>query len=209
MDAYQETLKTWNSLAAFYEERFMDLPIYNASYDQFLQKLNGESPQVLELGSGPGNICRYMLSKKPNTRWLGTDAASEMVSFAQKNNPTATFKVMDARSLNSLQKAFDGVVSGFCIPYLNQDDVETFLKESYRLLETRGVLYLSFVSGSPKTSGYQTGSSGQRVYFYFHESAHLEKSLTEIGFSQIEKMEVAYRKSDHSDETHTILIAIK
>ncbi len=209
MDAYQETLQTWNSLAALYEERFMDLPIYNASYDKFLQKLKGESPQVLEVGSGPGNICRYMLAKKPNMRWLGTDAAPEMVSVAQKNNPTATFKVMDARFLNSLQTLFDGVVSGFCIPYLDQNDVETFLRESYRLLETSGVLYLSFVSGSPTASGYQTGSSGQRVYFYFHESGHVEKLLTEIGFSQMEKMEVVYRKSDNSDETHTILIGIK
>ena len=209
MDAYQETLQTWNSLAALYEERFMNLPIYNESYDKFLQKLKGESPQVLEVGSGPGNICRYMLAIKPNIRWLGTDAAPEMVSVAQKNNPTATFKVMDARSLNSLQTLFDGVVSGFCIPYLDQNDVETFLRESYRLLETSGVLYLSFVSGSPTASGYQTGSSGQRLYFYFHESARVEKLLTEIGFSQMEKMEVVYRKSDKSDETHTILIGIK
>lgn len=30
---YQETFETWNKIAGLYEEKFMDLDLYNQSYD--------------------------------------------------------------------------------------------------------------------------------------------------------------------------------
>lgn len=33
MDTYQETLKTWHKPASLYQDRFMDLDLYNETYD--------------------------------------------------------------------------------------------------------------------------------------------------------------------------------
>ena len=36
MDKYQETFHTWNKLAKIYEDKFIDLDLYNDTYDDFL-----------------------------------------------------------------------------------------------------------------------------------------------------------------------------
>lgn len=33
MDRYKETFETWNKVAIRYQEKFMDLDLYNESYD--------------------------------------------------------------------------------------------------------------------------------------------------------------------------------
>ena len=33
MDKYEETFATWNKMASMYQEKFMELEIYNESYD--------------------------------------------------------------------------------------------------------------------------------------------------------------------------------
>ena len=68
MDNFNETKNTWNKLANLYQERFMDLNIYNESYDLFIEKLLTKNSNILEIGCGPGNISKYLLSKNPNLK---------------------------------------------------------------------------------------------------------------------------------------------
>jgi len=62
MHRYKETFKTWNQIAHLYQEQFMDLDLYNNSYDIFCNLLK-KQPTILEIGCGPGNIPRYIISK--------------------------------------------------------------------------------------------------------------------------------------------------
>jgi tRNA G46 methylase TrmB len=56
---------------------FMNLDLYNDSYDAFCSLLSQEKPPILEIGCGPGNITKYLLSKIPSAHWLGIDIAPE------------------------------------------------------------------------------------------------------------------------------------
>lgn len=55
-----ETLATWNKVAKAYQDKFMDLDIYNTSYISFIKALNHKASKVLELGCGPGNITAFL-----------------------------------------------------------------------------------------------------------------------------------------------------
>lgn len=207
MNHYKTTFKTWNKIASLYEEIFMDMELYTDTYTIFCNELIQKKPAILEIGCGPGNITKHVISKIPDCNVLGIDIAPNMISLAKKNNPTAKFKVMDGRKINTISSKFDGIISGFYLPYLSQLDCLNFIKDCSSLLNINGVLYISFVEGDPKDSGYQTGSTGDEIYFNYHHLNNLKKELIQHDFAILKVIHKQYSKKDRATEIHTIIIA--
>jgi trans-aconitate methyltransferase len=65
------------------------------------------NPKILEIGCGPGNLTKYLLSKRPDFDILGIDIAPNMIEFAGKSNPTASFAVMDSRQYKKSESEID------------------------------------------------------------------------------------------------------
>jgi len=209
MDRYQETFETWNKVAKLYEDVFMHLDLYNDTYDIFCELITKENAHVLEIGCGPGNITRYLLEKKPDLLINGIDISPNMISLAEKNNPSANFKVMDCRNIDQLTNKVDAIMCGFCLPYLSETDNLKFLMDCSKLLLQEGTIYLSFVEGEYSLSGYQTGSSGDRTYFYYHSVEDIISELNANNIKLIQLFKKDYVKRDGSAEIHSILIARK
>jgi 2-polyprenyl-3-methyl-5-hydroxy-6-metoxy-1,4-benzoquinol methylase len=208
VDRYKETFDTWNKVAQLYQDKFMDLDLYNDSYDLFCQQAAIENASILEIGCGPGNITQYLLNKRPDFNIVGIDISPNMIELAKANNPIANFKVMDCRDIDQLQNRFDGIVCGFCIPYLSGVDGLKMIKDCADLLNNKGILYLSFVEGDYQQSGFQTASTGDRTYFYFYALESLVKELESSGFEINQVLKKKYERSN-STEVHTIIIASK
>jgi SAM-dependent methyltransferase len=208
-DRYAETFDTWNKVAALYQDKLMNLTLYDHTYDFICEALPFAKAKLLEIGCGPGNITRYLLSKRPDFEIFGIDVAPTMIELAQSNNPTARFAVGDCRRIAELNTKFDGVIAGFCLPYLAPADGEKFIRDCGHLLNDNGLLYLSFVEGDPGQSGFQTGSSGDRAYFYFYNLADLIEQLRKNNFENLKVVKVEYPKSENELTTHTILTAAK
>lgn len=209
MDPYIETFKTWDKVAERYQEKFMHLDLYDATYDYICSAVGKQGAKLLEIGCGPGNITKYLLSKRPDLQILGIDVAPSMVALAGQNNPSARFEIMDCRDLASLRDKFDAIIGGFCLPYLSEPDCAKLIANCCDLLNQDGLVYLSFVEGNPSQSGFQVGSSGDRVYFFYHNLSALERLLKEHGFGDLNRFVVEYRRSDTETELHTILTARK
>ncbi len=209
MDRYKETFETWNKLASLYQDKFMDLDLYNETYDFVCNSITRVNAKVLEIGCGPGNITKYLLSKRPDFDIFGIDISPNMIELAEKNNPTAKFAVMDSRQIDDLKTNYDGIVCGFCLPYLSQSDSQKLIADCYDLLNENGLIYLSFVEGDPLKSGFQVSSSGDRSYFYFYNSDDLKAKLIESKFDELNTFKVAYKKSGNEIDIHTILTAKK
>jgi SAM-dependent methyltransferase len=206
---YEETQQTWNKIADLYASKFMHLDLYDPSYRFFCDLFSNETAEILEIGCGPGNIAKFILREYPGLNVTGIDSSENMVELAKMNNPKGNFQVMDARNIGQFKTRFDGIICGFCLPYLNGEDGEMLFKNSFDLLAENGHFYVSFVAGDAHLSGFQTGSSGDRIYFYFYPLETIRKWLNLSGFSEVEKFEVPYQKADGSSEIHTILIAQK
>jgi 2-polyprenyl-3-methyl-5-hydroxy-6-metoxy-1,4-benzoquinol methylase len=206
---YKETFETWNKVASLYQDKFMDLDLYNSTYDFICSSLEKTNSKILEIGCGPGNISKYLLSKRPDFDILGIDIAPNMIELAKKNNPNASFAIMDSRNIDELKTKFEGIICGFCLPYLSNEDSQKLIANSSNLLKENGLIYISFVEGDPSKSGFQIGSSGDRCYFYFHHLENLKTMLIENKFDNLKIFKLEYQKSDNEIDIHTILIAKK
>jgi 2-polyprenyl-3-methyl-5-hydroxy-6-metoxy-1,4-benzoquinol methylase len=209
MDEYKETFDTWNKVALRYQEKFMDLTLYDETYDFLCQLIEPKQAKLLDIGCGPGNITKYLLSKRPDYYILGIDVAPNMIELARKNNPTASFATMDCRQIATLPTKYDGIVCGFCLPYLSQADNEKFITDCSKLLNDNGKLYLSFVEGEASKSGFQISSTGHRAYFYFYSLENLLQLLQKNHFKQLNVFKVNYQRAENENEIHTIIIAQK
>ena len=167
-DKYEETFQSWNNIAELYEDKFMNLPLYNETYDFFSEMLK-EGSSLLEIGCGPGNISKYIVAREKTFNLLGIDISENMIKLAKGNVPSAEFKVLDCRKVLSITQTFDAIIVGFTIPYLSSSETLKLMRDCKELLNPEGVLYLSFVEGKNHQSGYITGSSGDRMYFFYHQ----------------------------------------
>lgn len=208
MDKYKETFDTWNNIASLYQDKFMYLDLYNETYDFICKAIEKPQSKLLEIGCGPGNITKYLLSKRPDFDIFGIDIAPNMIELAKLNNPTANFAVMDTRQINTLEEKYDGIIVGFCLPYLSQTESNELIESSYNLLNENGLIYLSFVEGEPNESEFKIGSGG-RVFFHYHKLDDLKAKLIQSKFEEIEIFKVQYKTSETEFDIHTIITAKK
>jgi 2-polyprenyl-3-methyl-5-hydroxy-6-metoxy-1,4-benzoquinol methylase len=203
------TLETWDKVAGVYQDKFMDFNLYNESYKFFCSTLNKDKSKILDIGCGPGNITRFLTSKRSDFDIYGIDFSSNMIELAKKNNPLARFSVMDCRNISNFKTTYDGIICGFCIPYLSSKECTSFITDCYNLLNNEGLLYISFVEGDPKKSGYQVGSTGDKVFFHYHRLEDLKNQLMINNFQEIDLFKYDYKKSEFVSELHIVIIAKK
>jgi 2-polyprenyl-3-methyl-5-hydroxy-6-metoxy-1,4-benzoquinol methylase len=210
MDSYKITLEAYDKLASAYQDKFMHLDLYDDTYDIFCQLVEKSNAKIFEIGCGPGNITRYLLSKRPDFIIEAIDMAPNMVRLARVNNPTAHFKIMDCREIDKLTDKFDAIMCGFCLPYLSKEDCAKLIKDCSVLLNTGGVLYLSAIEDDYNKSGYETSSNGEyKMYVYYHQEDYLQEGLTECNFELVNLERKNYQKPGGISSTHIIFIARK
>jgi ubiquinone/menaquinone biosynthesis C-methylase UbiE len=210
MDHSKQAANVFDKLATAYEDKFMHLDLYNDTYDIFCSLLPPGSINILEIACGPGNITNYLLSKRADLKILGVDLAPNMISLAKKNNPAASFKVMDGRDISSLSDSYAGILCGFCLPYLSKEETKKLIADCGVLLNEGGVLYFSAIEDNYEKSGFESSSNGrEKCYVYYHEELYLKDYLLENNFESVNVVRKNYSKADGSVSTHIIFIARK
>jgi 2-polyprenyl-3-methyl-5-hydroxy-6-metoxy-1,4-benzoquinol methylase len=192
MDNYQKTFETWEKVAALYQSTFMDLNLYNDTYLKFCELVNKTNATIFEIGCGPGNITKHLIAKRPDFQIYAIDVSPNMIQLAKANNPSAHFSVMDCREIGSLTLKFDGVISGFCMPYLSKEDNSQFIKNCSNLLQQGGIFYFSTIKGNYNNSGFVAASTGDHSFVYYYDEEYLYDELVKNSF---ELIEVIYKLS--------------
>ena len=103
MNKSKISITLFDKYATNFQDEYMGLDLYNASFDLFCDSVKGTDPTILEVGCGPGNITKYVLEKRPDFNILGIDLSPKMLDLARANNPTADFKLMDCRNINAFK----------------------------------------------------------------------------------------------------------
>ena len=184
MDHFFQVRDVFNKGAGLYEEKYMDISPYHQSLDVVLERLP-QRAEVLDVGCGPGNISRYLLTHQPHLRVLGIDIAPRMLELAARNNPTAEYQLLDCRDIVKLNKIFDGIVCGFVLPYLSTSEISNFIRETKTLLSSGGIVYVSFMEGRYADSGWVTSATGSSLYICYHEPEWISEVFQLEGFLEI------------------------
>lgn len=210
MDKSKHAAKIFNSKALLYEKKYMDVGLYAPTLNQFSDLLASDKATVLDLACGPGNITKYLLQRKPAFKIFGIDLAPKMLERAAINNPSATFQLMDCRAIGTLTQRFEGIMCGFCLPYLNKEEALQLIADSYGLLQRNGVLYISTMEGDYETSGFKAGTSkdGEEIFIHYHQADYLSLEMKRLGFHDIKLHRIAYT-SEEETVTDLILLATK
>lgn len=211
MDKTKIAVNVFNKSAKEYQDRFMEVDLYNDSFDIFCNNITTENAEILELACGPGNITKYLLRKRPDFKILGTDLAPNMIELAKANNPSAEFQLMDCRDIRLLDKKYDGIICGFALPYLSRAASEKLIEDAFKTLHPNGVLYISTMEETEDNkSGFKSSSSGEyRAYIYYHQAAYLMDALQKSGFRIINFQRQDYPTTDGTKTVDLLIIAQK
>ena len=187
MDKRKKTIATYDNYALSYQEKFMQIKLYNDTYDAICKLLPFDA-DILDVGCGPGNVTHYLLSKNPDFKITGIDLAPKMIKLAQANNPNADFTVMDCRDIRKLNRSFDGIVCAFCIPYLSKEETKNLIQDISGSLKSDGVVYVSAMEDDYDKSGFETTSfsGNDEVFIYYHQYEFIESELEESGLEVVE-----------------------
>lgn len=207
MDKLQLAINVFDKRAVQYQDKFMDVALYHDSFDLFCNSIPKQEATVLEIACGPGNITRYLLQKRPGFHLLGIDLAPNMLELARTNNPQAEFMLMDGRNILTLNKLFDGIMCGFCLPYLSREEAVKMIGDAARLLAPGGVFYISTMEDDYARSGFQRPGAGDELYMYYHQADYLVNALDTNGFKIMDIQRKQYPAADGSTTTDLIIIA--
>ena len=128
-----------------------------------------------------------------------------MIDLAKVNNPTAEFQVMDCRNIESLDKKFDAIMCGFCLPYLSKKETSKLFLDASNLLKSNGLFYLSTMEDDYSKSTFKKGSSGDEVFMHYYSADFLKNELIKNHF-QI--LHLDRKEYFHNEESTTDLILI-
>ena len=199
MDHSKQAAGLFDKLALHYQNKYMDVSAYGAELDAFIGMFPDPSPAILEIACGPGNLTRYLLDRLPAARILGTDLAPTMISLARVNCPEAAFEVMDCRNLNQLNQRYDGVIAGFCLPYLNPEEAGQLISDISQLLNEGGLLYLSTIEGEREKSGMRKGSTGDELFQYYYTADDLQTWMRQSGLRIFRQNTTTVPGNSHQD----------
>ncbi len=209
MDKYEITIATYNKCATQYQDKFMDMDLYHDTYDFFCKLVEKKNADIFEMACGPGNITKYLLDKRPDFNILGIDLASKMIDLAKINNPSAEFQIMDCRDIEAIDKKYDAIMCGFCLPYLSKEESLKLINDASGLLRSNGILYLSTMEDDYSRSGYEgpSLSGDDKVFIHYHKADYLTKALKKNGFEILNLKRQKYDKKNGITTIDLIIIA--
>lgn len=209
MDKTRIAIDVFNKLATEYQDKFMNVDSFSDTFDIFCEKIQKQNADVLELACGPGNITKYLLNKRPDLKILGTDLAPNMIRLAKINVPAAEFQLMDCREIEMLNKKYDAIMCGFCLPYLSREEAFKLIVDASKLLNSSGILYLSTMEDDYNNSGFRKGSQGDEIYMHFHEADYLVAELEKNNFTITDLKRKDYPERDGSITIDLVIIATR
>ena len=207
MDKTAMAIAVFDKNAKNYKDKFMDQGLYENSFDLFCEAIDNQSASILDVACGPGNITKYLLDRHPGYNMLGIDLAPTMLVFAKVNNPSACFQLLDCREIGTLGEKFDGIMCGFCLPYLSKEEAKAFIATAATMLTPHGVLYISTMEDDYAKSGIKYSSSGDVIFMHYHQADYLLDALATNCFSLLHIIRQAYPNEQAKEATDLILIA--
>jgi SAM-dependent methyltransferase len=185
----QGTQTSYDRVAADYADRFKDemddKPFDRDCLDRLAREVGGLGP-ICDLGSGPGQIARYL--HRQGVMTLGVDLSPKMVAEAQRLNPEIHFHQGDMLSLPEEDNSWGGIAAFYCIIHIPRPQVVDALREMRRVLKPGGMLLVTFHIGEEIKHIDEWWEKPVNLDFAFYLPEQMEAWLREAGFELVETL---------------------
>ena len=149
-------------------------------------KLNADM-RLLDIGCGRGTLLRVLDEQvRFTTPPVGIDLSTEMLSRARDDEAGQRFAQATATALPFADGAFSLVTAGYVIKYLEDSDLEAFLREVHRVLAPGGLgLIWEFgPTGNRALDGWNARAiGGGSEALRLRSTATLIERASDVGFS--------------------------
>ena len=204
MDKTAATIESYNKNAGLFADKFMNYAPYQRQVAAFAAHLSPNS-RVLDLGCGPGNVARQLLSLRP-LHLTCVDMSASMLKLAKTHAPAAEFHLHDLRTVTFPANHFDVAILSFCIVHLSDAETEQLIANVNRWLKPEGLLYLSFIEGKP--AGFETTSfSSEPLFFNYYDRQNLEQLLQNHGLTVFHQQQYDFPEPDGAFSTELFFFA--
>ena len=166
---------------------------------------------ILDVGCGDGKVTVELARAVPRGAVVGTDASTEMISFAKKTFPATKvsnlkFEITDAREI-SFKQQFDLVFSNAALHWV--DDHQQFLRGAAAILKPGGRLVVScggkgnahdvFLALRPemRLKRWREFFRGMPMPYFFYSPDDYEKWLPKFGF-KINRLKLAPKNATYA-----------
>jgi SAM-dependent methyltransferase len=200
-----ESVATFSRVADLYAEKYFHLDMYDRYLEQFVKRIEPQGASVIDVACGPGNVSAYLAKVRPDLKLIGVDLAEGMVKQARRRVPSAEFLVKDCRHIGELEHVFDASAFAFGLSYLTDDDAIRFFSSLNAILADSAILYLSTITGEPSSSGYETSSSGDRVYMKYRSVGDVVSMVERAGY-RVDFWEVISSPANASKPTQDLIL---
>lgn len=199
------SVATFNRLADRYAEKYFHLDMYDRYLERFVKRIESQGASVLDVACGPGNVSAYLAKVRPDLKLVGIDLAEGMVKQARLRVPSAEFLVKDCRHIDELEQVFDASAFAFGLSYLTDNDANRFFTSLNATLADSAMLYLSTITGEPSWSGFETSSSGDRIYLEYRSVSDVVSMVERAGY-RVDFMEVIASPANASKSTQDLIL---
>jgi ubiquinone/menaquinone biosynthesis C-methylase UbiE len=180
-DKFKEAVKTYNKIAEIYSE-FTKNQVMQFQLSKFSSFLPGK--KILDVGCGPGRDSGYFVEDGFDV--VGVDASEAFIKIAKKEVKGAKFKVMDFRKLDFKDNSFDGLWNMASLVHINRKEMPKLLKDFYRVLSPKGVIYISVREGEGDKEVRQEKYKNEPRHFFYYTEEEFKQYLEDSGFLIIE-----------------------
>lgn len=142
---WEWSAEEWNSFVKNYK-------YFEEGIDNMLNKLDMNNKHILDVGSGTGNVAKYLIDKFPQAKFTLVDASANMLIKAQDTIgnkaiyelfyiPSVTANYFTENNLNK----YDYIISHLSLQSIihNPEEFSCFVSECNRLLKSNGCVLLA------------------------------------------------------------------
>ena len=181
-DRARQARRAYDGLASPYADTFFDeldrKPFDRALLDGFAGEV-APGP-VLDVGSGPGHLARYLRGRGVET--VALDVAPAMVATAQRMTPGLAAVEASMTSLPVRPGALSGIAAFYSIIHLDREELEPTFEEWRRALRPGGRVMVSFHGGEGVVEPPEMLGRPVDLSFTFYAPDEVSSALTAAGF---------------------------
>jgi ubiquinone/menaquinone biosynthesis C-methylase UbiE len=206
MDKNNIAIVTYEKIAGIYTKQYFndltDIPYI----DKFLEKLSSNA-KILDVGSGPGQFTKYMLTKGFDV--IGADYSEEMLKIAEKMVPETKFYKRDMRDIGFENNYFDGLLVAYSLIHIPSEDIPKTLTSFYRILKSSGYLEIIAQSGEADRIVDEGFMPSEKMFFNFFTIERITTFLQNAGFKIEYQLETASQDPESASDKVIYTIARK